>query len=412
MLKQGAFWFLGFLLLLAVFRDLIANGKPLYCRIDGQTYWPGLARIWSDNPRARFDEPALNAILDQQGYFDEAWKNLSNYDEMPVFALIPYSPGEYPSRNVVELAPPGTIPPGATTRFRHWLGTDSHGRDIAATLVSGARVALLTGSVAMGMAVLIGLLLGTIAGYFGDERLKTKRGRLWMTLLGIPVAWFFAVIRRQYELSIATDTGVWWETIGILAGVLLIFNVAGGMLSRIAFFSKPVTLPADLFVMRLAEIFNALPKLVVIIAFSVLMHRQSESVWLLIALIGVLSWTGVARYVRAELLRIRELDYVTAARGLGMPDARILLRHAMPNAMRPVLVALALGVAGAVMLEASLSFLGFGGESLKGVSWGSLLSRENAQANPVKAWWVMMFPGLMICLTVLAFNHLAEQWNK
>jgi peptide/nickel transport system permease protein len=273
-------------------------------------------------------------------------------------------------------------------------------------------VALLTGSVAMGMAVLIGLLLGTIAGSFGDERLKTKRGRLWMTLLGIPVAWFFAVIRRQYELSIATDTGVWWETIGILAGVLLIFNVAGGMLSRIAFFSKPVTLPADLFVMRLAEIFNALPKLVVIIAFSVLMHRQSESVWLLIALIGVLSWTGVARYVRAELLRIRELDYVTAARGLGMPDARILLRHAMPNAMRPVLVALALGVAGAVMLEASLSFLGFGGESLKGVSWGSLLSRENAQANPVKAWWVMMFPGLMICLTVLAFNHLAEQWNK
>ncbi|MDX1913354.1 MAG: ABC transporter permease [Saprospiraceae bacterium] len=412
MSNKAALWFLGLLLFLAVFRDLIANGRPLYCKIGGESYWPGFHRIWFVNPHARFDEPALNAILDQQGYFDEAWKNLSNYDEAPVFAFIPFTPGEYPSRNALELAPPGSIPPGAGARFRHWLGTDSHGRDIAATLVSGARVALLTGSVAMGMALLIGLLLGTIAGYFGDDRLKVRRGRWWLTLLGIPVAIFFAFTQRQYEISVAETSAIWWETFGIFASVIVIFNGLGWVISHFAFFSQKVTIPADLYIMRLAEIFNAIPKLVAIIAFSVLMQRQSESIWLLIGLIGIMSWTGMARYVRAELLRVRELEYVTAARGLGLPDMRILLRHALPNAMRPVLVALALGVAGAVMLEASLSFLGFGGDALKGISWGSLLSRENAQANPVKAWWVMLFPGLMICLTVLAFNHLAEKWNK
>lgn len=408
MSKKAALWFLGFLLFLAVFRDVIANGRPLYCRIGGQSYWPGLRAVFVD-PNQRFGVPSLDAMAEKAQY--EAWKDFSNYDAPPVFAPIPFSAGEYSTRNLSGLLPPGAVQPGLSPRFRHWLGTDSDGRDVAATLVSGARVALLTGSVAMGMALLIGLTLGTIAGYFGDDRLRMRRGRLWLSVLSLPVAFFAAFILRQYELSVAESSAVWWESAAIFLSVLLIFFAFGGILSRLPLLSKTVVLPADLAIMRFAEVFSALPKLIVIIALSVLMQRQNDSIWLLIALIGAMAWTGVARFVRAELLRVRELDFVTAARGLGLPNWRILLRHALPNAMRPVLVVLAFGVGGAVLLEATLSFLGFGGESLKGVSWGSLLARDNAQTNPLKSWWVMLPPGLIICFTVLAFNALGENSN-
>ncbi len=408
MSKKASLWFLGFLLFLAVFRDVIANGRPLYCRIGGESYWPGLRAVFMDS-KVVFKTPALKAISEKTQY--EAWKDFSNYDAPPVFAPIPFSPGEFSSRQISGLLPPGAAQPGLDPRFRHWLGTDNDGRDIAATLVSGARVALLTGSVAMGMALLIGLTLGTVAGYFGDERLRVRRGRLWLTLLGIPVALFYAFIVRNYEISVAESASVWWSCIGEFVLIVLIFNVLGLFLGRLPFFSKTVVLPTDLAIMRLAEIFNALPKIIVVVSLSVLFQRQNDSIWLLIALIGAMSWTGVARFIRAELLRVRELDFVTAARGLGLPNWRILLRHAMPNAMRPVLVALAFGVAGAVLLEASLSFLGFGGDALKGVSWGSLLARDNSQTNPVKSWWVMLPPGLAICFTVLAFNALGEKYS-
>lgn len=409
MSKKASYWFLGILLFLAVFRDVIANGRPLYCRIGGESYWPGLRAIWVD-PDARYQAPALNAIAEKSQF--EAWKDFSNYDAPPYFAPIPFSPGEYSSRQLSGLLAPGSVQPGLDPRFRHWLGTDNDGRDVAATLVSGARVALLTGGVAMGMALLIGLTLGTLAGYFGDERLRVRRGRLWLTLIGILAGFFWVFVARQYEFSVAQSAAIWWSSIFYFIGIVWVFNMLGLLLSRLRYLNTSVVLPADLVIMRLAEIFNALPKIIVIIALSVMLQRQNDSIWLLIALIGAMSWTGVARFVRAELLRIRELDYVTAARALGLSNGRILLRHALPNAMRPVLVALALGVAGAVLLEASLSFLGFGGDALKGISWGSLLARDNAQTNPVRSWWVMLPPGLLICFTVLAFNALGERLNQ
>lgn len=400
---------LGFLLFVALFRDLIANGRPLYCKIGGETYWPGLRTIFFDRAK-RYDSAALNAIAEKTQY--EAWKDPANFDEPPVYALIPFSPGEYSSRNISGLLPPGAQQPGLSGRFKHWLGTDADGRDIAATMISGARVALLTGSIAMGMAVLIGLGLGTLAGYFGDGRLRVRRGRLWLSLLGLPFAYFYAFVAGEHGLFLTETTSGASYRLMVFVFLWLIFNVLGVLLSRIPFFSRPVVFPADLAIMRLAEVFNALPRIIVVIALSVMLKRQNDSIWLLIALIGAMSWTGVASFVRSELLRIRELDYVTAARGLGLPEWRILMRHALPNAMRPVLVALAFGVAGAVLLEASLSFLGFGGESLKGLSWGSLMARDNAQADPVKAWWVMLPPGLMICFTVLAFNALGEKISE
>lgn len=409
MAKKLSIGFLGLLVFLAIFRDILANGRPLKCRIGGETYYPGLVVALRGDAWLR-THPVLGVIEQQTAY--ESWKEESRFDDSPLYAPIPFSPGEYSTRNISGLLAPGTVQPGLSARFKHVLGTDGVGRDIAATLISGARVALLTGSVATLMALCIGLLLGTLAGYFGDEQLLIRRGLVWFGLAGIPVAWFFAFVQRRYVLDIAQTSAVWWESAGIFILVMGAGLLAGWLFSRWSFGAKTVKLPADLIIMRASELVNALPKLVIIISLSVLLQRQNDSIWLLIALIGALGWTGVARYVRAELLRIRELEYVQAARGLGMKEWRILFRHALPNAMRPVWVALAFGVGGAVTIEATLSFLGFGGESLKGISWGSLMALDNGGGNPVKSWWVMLPAGLMVCFTVLSFNTLGERMNQ
>ncbi len=391
-----ALWMIAGLLFLALARDFLANGRPLYCRIGGQTYWPGLRTIWQapDNP---YSDPLIDSIR-----INDLWK-IFQYEAV-VFAPIPFSPGEIIRRPPAELARPGSVHPGLRGSFRHWLGTDDRGRDVAAGLVSGARIAVLTGTTAMGMALSIGLLLGALAGFFGDDRLRVRRGRLWMLLPGLPVAWFYAFIARQYLLKTEEGSAELLVSVSIFAGILLIFNGLGWLASKTASGGKWITLPADLFIMRLAELFNSIPKLVFIIVVAALMPR-GQSVWLMIVLIGVMSWTGVARMVRADLLRVRELDYVTAARALGLSNVRVLLRHALPNALRSTLIAFAIGGAEAILLESTLSFLGFGGDEMRGKSWGSLLN--SARAYPL-SWWVSLPPGMAICIIVLSLNTIGE----
>lgn len=281
----------------------------------------------------------------------------------------PFTPGTVPAR-------PGTRHPQLGARFVHWLGTDERGRDVAAALVAGARSAVLTGVTAMAMAMSIGLVLGALAGFWGDDRLRVRRGRWWLTLMGLLPAWFFAFTARQYVLAEGGLTE-WLKSAAIFAGIVLLFNVLGRMLCRIPWFGKRVTIPADLIIMRLAEVVNSIPGLIFIFVMAALLPKEDQSMWVMIALIGVISWTGAARFIRADLLRVRELDYVTAARGLGFSEARILLRHALPNALRSTMIVFAFGVASAVILEASLSFLGFGGYTFN-TSWGTLLNSARA----------------------------------
>lgn len=405
-IPRPVLWILGFLLFLTIFRDLLANGRPLYCRIDGVACFPGLRSILI-NPDRPFKEKQLRDIQLIPDQF-EAWKNPANFDEPPVYAPIPFSPGEFSSRNQLRFGHPGKSHPGLPPdKFRHWLGTDAEGRDIASTVVSGARIALLTGSLAMAAALFIGLLLGTLAGFFGDDGLFIRRGTALLTLTGLPFAWFYAITVRQWA---STDSpGGFFPGIAIFSAIMILFFMAGKGLSRLKWFSKEMALPVDILVMRAAEVFSSIPRLIVLVVLAVALRGMADgSVWLMTALIGVFSWTGVAKFVRAELLRIRALDYVTAARGLGLSPRRILVRHALPNAMRPVYIAFAFGAAGAVLLEAYLSFLGFGGAAFRGISWGSLFINENSAANPLDTWWVTLFPGLMIFLAVSALNALGE----
>lgn len=403
---RPVYWVLGCLLLLALLRDVLANGRPLYCRISGEAYYPGLRTVFIDKD-VPYSQPALRRIQLQEQSF-EAWKNLSNYDEMPVFAPIPFTPGEYSRQNANAFLEPGKVHATLPDRFRHWLGTEESGRDVAAGIISGARIAVLVGLVSMAIAGIIGLLLGSIAGFWGDKQLRVSRVVLISILAGIPVAYFFAVTARRYALDTAETAGEWGVSFIWFVCITGLFLLAGIIIRKLFRATALVTIPADLLIMRLTEIFNAVPKLIFILIIAAILPK-SQSFWVLITLIGLLSWTDVAQFVRAELLRVRELDYVTAARGMGLSELRIFFRHALPNALRPSLVIFTFGVAGAIMLESVLSFLGFGGDTLNGISWGSLLNSVRARPS---AWWIAFAPGMAIAITILAINKLGESLSE
>lgn len=158
----------------------------------------------------------------------------------------------------------------------------------------------------------------------------------------------------------------------------------------------------DVLISRLIEIVLTLPVFFLII--TVIAMVQHGSIWLIMVLIGVTGWTGVARFARGEFLRVRNMDFVSAATALGFRDRRIVFRHVLPNALAPVLITAAFGIASAILLEASLSFLGFGVPPTV-VTWGSVL---NDARNDIHAWWLAVFPGFAIFLAVVSYNLVGD----
>jgi len=158
----------------------------------------------------------------------------------------------------------------------------------------------------------------------------------------------------------------------------------------------------DTIVMRFVDIMLAIPTFFLILAVIAMLE---PSIWNIMIVIGVTSWMGVSRLVRAEFLSLKEREFVLAARALGASDFRIIFKHILPNAMSPVLISAVLGIAGAVLLESALSFLGIGVQPPT-ASWGNILTigKDNIEI----AWWISVFPGLAIFVTVLAYNLLGE----
>ena len=158
----------------------------------------------------------------------------------------------------------------------------------------------------------------------------------------------------------------------------------------------------DSLLMRLVDIMLCFPTFFLILAVIAMLE---PSIWYIMIIIGLTGWMGVARLVRAEVLTLREREFVLAARGLGASDLRIIVRHILPNALSPVLVAATLGVAGAILTESALSFLGIGVQPPT-PSWGNILTAGKDYIE--FAWWLSLFPGLAILITVLAYNLFGE----
>jgi peptide/nickel transport system permease protein len=259
----------------------------------------------------------------------------------------------------------------------------------------------------MAIAALLGLLLGSMAGYFGDNRLITTRGKFWLVVFGVIAAWFYGLQSRRFILQDALSQsglhliGQLMISVLIMAAVISVFAVLGHFAGRLPFLRTRVQVPVDGMVSRAIEILHAMPTFVLILTIAAIAKPSLINVMIII---GLTSWTGIARLTRAELLRIRQLEYIQAARSLGFGEWKIILHHALPNGIAPALVSIAFGIASAILVESGLSFLGIGVPT-DIVTWGSLVNDGRQQYS---AWWLVVFPGLAIFMTVTVYNLIGE----
>lgn len=184
--------------------------------------------------------------------------------------------------------------------------------------------------------------------------------------------------------------------IGFIAtGIAMFIGIIIG--GQMGYFSGKV----DMLGMRLVEIFEAIPVLFLLLAFVAFFGRN---IYIMMVIIGVTGWSGYARYIRAEFLKLRKQDYVQAAVASGLSLRSILFKHMLPNGIAPLLVAASFGVASAILAEATLSFLGLG--PVDAPSWGQMLNQ--AVKSSTFNWWMAVFPGGAIFLTVFAYNLMGE----
>ncbi len=395
--NKRALWSLYFVLFMAfiaLFADFIANSKPLALKTNDKIYFPVIHQYGVDLGLCKWPQELLNINWIEKE-FDWALR-----------APIPYSPSTLDLNNAQYVAPFGEQDI-KSLRWRHWLGTEKLGRDVFSALIHGTRIAFLVGIISMSLASLIGIFLGAIAGFFGDKKIKTRRGSFVIVLITVFLGYFYGFKVRGFTIeeaaqnSMSSFYGQLLLSIGIFVGIILIGVGLGRILSRLPFFNKKMALPFDMIISRMIEIMVSVPKLFLIIAIVAIVK---PSIFLVMAVIGLTSWTGIARFIRAELLRIRNLEYIEASKALGFSNFRTLFRHAIPNALSPVLITIAFGIAAAILVEAFLSFIGIGIPS-EVLTWGKLLSLARSAPS---AWWLAIFPGFAIFITVTLFNLIGE----
>ncbi len=275
------------------------------------------------------------------------------------------------------------------------FGTDDLGRDVFARMLQGAWVSLTVGFVAVGISVVIGIFLGGIAGYFGQHHVRLDH-------LVLVVAMTAGVILYVFQ-------GMTWGAALLIGGHAYIFFLLGRRLLTGRSALPPAlrglqmnTFSVDTLIMRLVDIMLCFPSFFLILTVVALLPA---SIYNIMIVIGLTSWMGATRFVRAEFLSLRELDFVDAARALGVGNTRIIFRHMMPNAIAPVLVSATIGIASAILTEAGLSFLGFGVPPPH-ATWGNILS--DGKRFIFDAPWLTFVPGIAILIVVLAFNLFGE----
>lgn len=243
---------------------------------------------------------------------------------------IPYAPQDY-LRSYGGTGLEAPLAPEAAQQERlHLMGTEENGADVLSRMIHASRIALSIGLVATSISMVLGIIIGGLMGYF--------------------------------------------------SGIV------------------------DMLGMRLVEIFEAIPTLFLLLTFVAFF---GSSLYMMMVIIGVTSWSGYARYIRAEFLKLRRQDYVQAAVASGLPLPSILFRHMLPNGVAPLLVAASFGVASAILAEATLSFLGLG--LVDDPSWGQMLNQSVTSAS--FNWWMAVFPGGAIFLTVFAYTLIGEAFR-
>jgi len=289
-----------------------------------------------------------------------------------------------------------TLRPEETTKLGLYLfGTDDLGRDVFARMLQGAWVSLTVGFVAVGIAVLIGIFLGGIAGYFGQNHIRLDHILIALLLFTGAVLLFMG---KRYLGVIFLIPGI----ASIIYTLLLKKRSIKKAQSTWLQILHKKTISVDTLIMRIVDIMLCFPSFFLILTVVALLPA---SIYNIMIVIGLTSWMGTTRFVRAEFLSLREQDFVTAVKALGISNLRIIFRHMVPNAIAPVLVSATIGIATAILTEAGLSFLGFGVPPPH-ATWGNILS--DGKRFIFDAPWLTFVPGFSILIVVLSFNLFGE----
>ena len=326
------FWIVVSLVVVALLAPLLANDRPMVMRWQGRLLFPAFTTYLDAFPVPRFAvEPLRRNVAFFSDFYPEVQGSGRTFKEGVAeiekkgggdWALMPPVPFGYGETNFEQIK----LRPGEKG---HHLGTDDTGSDVLARMIHGTIISLSVGLVAVGIYVLIGVVLGSLAGYFGG--------------------WVDIAISRVIEVMIC---------------------------------------------------FPAFFLIITVIAFL------PRSIYNIMIVIGITGWPGVARMIRGEMLKARNLDYVTASKALGIPSGTTILRHLLPNTIAPVFVQATFGIAGAILTETALSFLGFG-VAPPTASWGEIVSQGRTY-TPEGLYHLVVWPGFAICLTLIAFNLLGQ----
>jgi peptide/nickel transport system permease protein len=231
----------------------------------------------------------------------------------------------------------------ASPGIEHWFGTDSVGRDVFNRIIYGGQISLFIGVLAVIMEILLGTIIGGIAAYYGG--------------------WVDNVLMRFTEAMIAIPS---------LFLLIVLAKFIGRQVGQVVIFGRTF----------------------------------SGSIGIVILVIGLTSWMALARIVRANVLSLRELDYISASKALGATDTRIFFGHLIPNTLGPIIVSATLGLANAILTEAYVSFLGLGVQQPTS-TWGNMM--QQAQSFLIRgAWWMWVFPSLFIVFIILCINLLGD----
>jgi peptide/nickel transport system permease protein len=347
----GAIW-IGLLAFCAVFAPFIASSHPLLMKMDGRWSSPVLKYLTPPDVVllvATFAMfmlyfiPGLSAKLKFMSFLGVlaltiviavlfvkppgtiVYEQYREWTRQRKIEEAFYAPIEYSANDRLRDEPAKRLMP---PNREHLLGTEVNGADVMSRMIHAARIAMAIGLIATGIAVVIGVIVGGLMGYYAG-------------------------------------------TVDILG-------------------------------MRLIEIFEAIPTLFLLLSFVAFFPRN---LYIMMAIIGLTTWTGDARFIRAEFLRLRNLDFVQAAIAAGLPMRNVLFRHMLPNGITSVLVSASFGIASAILYESTLSFLGLG--LVEEPSWGQLLN-QSLSVGGTFTWWIALYPGLAIFLTVFAYNLVGE----
>lgn len=353
----------------------LANGHPLWAKSASGTIYP--AFFSSDQGISYDTTTAIFPIL----------PGLDRYqsdDPLPPFSMDSVKQQFYP------------------------LGTTADRQDLLSAILHGGKKSLSVAFFTLIIILFLSFTVGGIAGYWGNKRMKFSFPRLLFLLICLPLIYFYGFYIWRFDLQEQAEVGMGAFALQFLLclAITMILLVGAFQLSRplLRLFPTKQFFPLDSVLIWIMQLIQALPGLLVIITLTLILRQKSLT--LVMVLLALISWPGLALYIRNELSRERRLPYIDAAEGLGLPPYRILTHHLFPNIIGPLIGEMILLFSSIIIVESSLAFLGLIEQS---TSWGSLI----IDASPrEQMWWQALFPGIWLFTTVICLQVLGEHFRQ